>query len=79
MDHFKFHVYVKNRDTGIYHQYEEVSSLYLAGPNDKVFEKRLNENQAYEIKFGNNITGSRLENGDIIQVYYLESMGDDVL
>lgn len=77
IDHFKFHVYVKNRDTGIYHQYEEVSSLYLAGPNDKVFEKRLNENQAYEIKFGNNITGSRLETGDIVQVYYLESLGED--
>lgn len=77
IDHFKIHVYIRSIETGIFHQYEEVSSLYLAGPTDKVFEKRLNENEAYEIKFGNNITGARPQSGDTIQIYYLESMGDD--
>lgn len=77
IDHFHVHVYVKNIDTGIYHEYKEVPSLYLASPTDKVFEKRLNENEAYELKFGNNITGARLETGDTIQIYYLESKGED--
>ena len=77
IDHFHVDVYVKSATTGIYHEYKEVSSLYLAGPTDRVFEKRLNEQELYEIKFGNNITGSRLEEGDTIQVYYLESRGED--
>ena len=77
IDHFKLDVYVKSTDTGIFHQYREVPSLYLSGPNDRVFEKRLNENEAYEIKFGNNITGTRPESNDTIQIYYLESKGDE--
>lgn len=76
IDHFNVHVYVKNAATGIYHEYKEVSSLYQYGPNDKVFEKRLNEAEVYEIKFGNNVTGSRVESGDIIQIYYLQSNGE---
>ena len=77
IDHFHVDVYVKNVDTGIYHEYKEVSSLYLASPTDKVYEKRLNENEVYELKFGNNITGARLESGDEVQIYYLESKGED--
>lgn len=77
IDHFKLDVYVKSTDTGIFHHYREVPSLYLSGPNDRVFEKRLNENEAYEIKFGNNITGTRPEANDTIQIYYLESKGDE--
>lgn len=76
IDHFHVHVYVKDAVTGRYHQYEETSSLYFTGPDDRVFEKRLNENQEYELRFGNNITGSRLDAGSVIQVYYLETRGE---
>lgn len=77
IDHFHIDVYVKDVETGVYHQYYEVPSLYLSNPTDRVFEKRLNENEAYELKFGNNITGSRLESGDVVQLYYLESTGEE--
>ena len=79
IDHFNIHVYIKQTVDGTekYYQYSETSSLYLHGNGDRVFEKRLNEDLSYEIKFGNNINGIRLERGDLIQVYYLESLGDD--
>lgn len=79
VDHFNVHVYVKQTIDGVskYFQFEETSSLYLHENNDRVFEKRLNEDLSYEIKFGNNVNGSRLQSGDEIQVYYLESIGDD--
>lgn len=76
LDHFHVHVYVKDSETGRYHQYEETTSLYLNGPTDRVFEKRLDENEMYELRFGNNITGARLKSGDIIQVYYMEIRGE---
>lgn len=76
LDHFHVHVYVKDVDTGRWHQYEETTSLYLNGPDDRVFEKRLDENEMYELRFGNNITGSRLKSGDIIQIYYMEIRGE---
>ena len=77
IDHFRMHVYVKNVETGIYQQYNEVPNVYLSGPDDLVFEKRLNENEIYELKFGNNVTGSRPNPGDTIQIYYLQSKGED--
>ena len=77
LDHFNINVYVKHKDTGKYHQYDETSSLYLNKSEDLVFEKRLSEDLSYEIKFGNNINGRRLEPGDEIQVYYLESLGEE--
>lgn len=77
IDHFHVDVYVKDIETGVYHRYEEVPSLYLSDATDRVFEKRLNENEAYELKFGNNITGMRLSANDVVQIYYLESLGED--
>ena len=77
IDHFRMHVYVRNVETGIYQQYNEVPNVYLSGPDDLVFEKRLNENEIYELKFGNNVTGSRPNPGDTIQIYYLQSKGED--
>lgn len=45
--------------------------------NDKVYSIRLNENKTYEIKFGNNITGRRLNNGDRVYIFYLDTNGLD--
>lgn len=76
IDHFHVHVYVKDVDTGLYYQYEETASLYVSEPTDRVFEKRFNENEVYEVKFGDNITGARLKPGDEVRVYYLQSTGE---
>lgn len=77
LDHFNIHVYVRDAETGRYYEYSEVPSVYAAGSNDRVFEKRLNETKTYEIKFGNNVTGSMLNPGDQIQVYYLSCSTED--
>ena len=76
VDHFHVHVYVKDYESGKFYQYTETSSLYLHGPTERVFEKRFNENEIYEVKFGDNVTGSRLNAGDEVRVYYLESLGE---
>ena len=76
VDHFHVHVYVKDYESGKFYQYTETSSLYLHGPTERVFEKRFNENEIYEVKFGDNLTGSRLNAGDEVWVYYLESLGE---
>jgi hypothetical protein len=69
-------IYVKNINTGTFSEFKETESLYLETPSAKVFEKRLNENGLYEIKFGNGINGTRLNPGDKIHIYYLRSDGD---
>ena len=69
-------VYVKDINTGLFSEFKETESLYLESPGSKSFEKRLNENELYEIKFGNGINGARLNPGDAIHIYYLKSDGD---
>ena len=75
IDHFNIHVYVNDNTTGKWSQWDRTSSLYLNGPTDKKFEVRFNENKHYELKFGNNLTGQRLNVNDTIAVYYLKSDG----
>ena len=77
IDHFHVHVYVKDITTGKFYEYTEVPSMFLNKPTDRVFEKRLNQDEMYEIKFGNNITGAQLNYGDSIHVYYLKSTGEE--
>ena len=66
-------VYVKEKATGKYYQYSEISNLYLAQSYDRVYDLRLNENGNYEVKFGNTVFGRQLEEGDEVVVYYLLS------
>ena len=66
-------VYVKESDNNTYYEYKEVDSLYLSSPNRRVYERRLNEDGFYEIKFGNGIFGKQLNSGDIVSVNYIES------
>jgi len=75
IDHNNIYVFVKDINTNKWSEWTEISSLYLAESISQVFEKRLNEYGHYEIKFGNNINGKRLNTGDFIQIYYLESDG----
>ena len=76
IDHFHIDVYVKDLQTQKYIQYQETNSLFLHSSADPVFEKRLNEDMSYEVKFGNGVTGKKLNQGDTIQIYYLQSDGE---
>ncbi len=49
--------------------------MFLEDSNSYKYEKRLNENGNYEFKFGNGITGKRLEAGDSVQIFYIKSDG----
>lgn len=76
IDHSNIDVYVLDRRTGKYRQYEEVTSLYFAESDATAYEKRYNENGRYEISFGNNINGSQLNPGDTVHIIYLKSDGE---
>ena len=71
-------VYIYDSETLTWSQWSEVDTLFLNSPTDKVYEKRVNENGRYEIKFGNNISGKKLNAGDIVSIFYLLSEGDIV-
>ncbi|MBP98360.1 hypothetical protein CMK18_20610 [Candidatus Poribacteria bacterium] len=73
IDHFSIGVYVKS-SSGI-SEYNEVDSLYTESPGSLSYELRLNENYRYEIQFGDNINGRRLESGDVVYIYYIKSLG----
>lgn len=76
IDNFHIHVFVKEAtSTGKWEQWQKVTSAYLYNSSSKVFEVRFNEKRKYEIKFGNNINGKKLNEGDQIAIYYLKSNG----
>lgn len=75
IDHFNIHVYVKNADSQNWEEWKRTSSLFLERSTARSFEARLNENKRYELKFGNGVTGKKLNSGDQIAVYYLQSDG----
>ena len=66
-------VYVKEVDNNTYYLYKEVESLYLSNSNDRVYERRLNENGFYEIKFGSGVFGKKLSEGDTVSINYIQS------
>jgi hypothetical protein len=55
--------------------FSEVDSIFNAKTTSFSFEKRINENGFYEIKFGNGVYGRRLNAGDTVYIYYLKSDG----
>lgn len=70
-----FRVFVREADSNTWYEYSEVSSLYLASNVGRYFEKRLNENNQYEFKFGNDVNGRKLQLNDVVTIYYIESDG----
>ncbi|HPM74196.1 MAG TPA: hypothetical protein PLA71_00575 [Saccharofermentans sp.] len=70
-------VYVKKATTGIFEEYFSTNNIYDAVKTDKVFEIRMNENKYYELKFGDDINGRKLDQGDVIYVLYLETNAAD--
>ena len=77
VDHHSIDVYVRSSITGRYTQWTETSSLFLSKGDESVYELRLNENYRYEIKFGDNIHGKKLNSGDVISIYYVASDGSE--
>lgn len=75
VDNFTIDVYVKDAKTQKWSKWSQVPNLFLSNNQDLVYELRFNENGRYEIKFGNNITGKKLNSGDQVLVYYLLSDG----
>jgi len=66
-------VFVKEAASQKYYEYKESANLYLNEGADRVCDIRLNENGNYEVKFGNNIFGKQLQEGDEVVVYYIMS------
>jgi hypothetical protein len=77
VDHFNIDVYVKPILTGKWEQFSKTPNLYLEDATSKKYEIRLNQNARYEIKFGNDINGYKLQSGDEVGIYYLQSLGPD--
>jgi hypothetical protein len=77
IDNNNIFVFVRDVSNGIWYEWVELTSLYVAGSRDLAFEKRFNDQGRYELKFGNGITGRKLNAGDQIAVYYLMSNGSN--
>lgn len=77
VDHFNIDVYVQDYKTNFWSQWTRVDSLFSHSSRDLVFEIRLNENKRYEIKFGDNINGKKLNLSDKVSIYYISSSGSN--
>lgn len=75
ISHGSISVYVKESDNSLWHEYEEVDSLFLSSSTSRVFDLRLNENGHYEVKFGNGVFGRLLKVGDQVSIFYILSDG----
>tara|TARA_R110000765_G_scaffold14530_7_gene42487 strand:- start:1770 stop:2981 length:1212 start_codon:yes stop_codon:yes gene_type:complete len=67
---------VQDADTKKIIEFTETTSLFLENSDSTVFEKRLNENGLYEFKFGNGVFGKKLNVGDNVLIYYIQSSGE---
>lgn len=77
VDHFSINVYVRDKITQKWSLWSQVPNLFLSESQQNVYELRYNENGRYEIKFGNNITGKRLNSEDEVLVFYMISDGTE--
>lgn len=75
LDHFNIFIYRYDVVNRIWEQWEKTENLFLERSDSKKYEIRLNPEQNYEIKFGNNINGLKLNTNDLIAIYYLQSDG----
>jgi hypothetical protein len=76
IDHFNIDVYVFEQQQNKWFKYKSVPTLYTEPSYTKSYEKRLASDFTYEITFGDDINGRKLQEGDKVLVYYLQSSGD---
>jgi len=75
IEHDSINVFVQKFNDNKYIEFIEVDSIFTQDSSTYAFEKRLNENGFYELKFGNNVNGVKLAAGDRLFIYYLKSDG----
>jgi hypothetical protein len=75
VDNNNIFVYVKDASTSVWSEWKPVDLLYNESASTKCFEKRLNDQGLFELKFGDGITGKKLNAGDVVAIYYLLSNG----
>ena len=75
VDYSNIFVFVKDATTQLWSEWNLVESLFNEQTNSKSFEKRLNDAGRYELKFGDDINGKKLNANDLVAVYYLQSNG----
>lgn len=75
IDYSNIFVFVKDATTQLWSEWKLVDSLFNEQSNSKSFEKRLNDAGRYELKFGDDINGKKLNANDLVAVYYLQSNG----
>lgn len=72
IDHNNIDVYVKRKNSNVWKKWNKSENLFLNKAKDEVFEVRYNPNKNYEIKFGDDINGLKLNTGDQVLIYYLQ-------
>lgn len=76
VDHFNIDVFVKSITTNKWEPFTKTSNLLLENGIAKKYEIRLNGNKRYEVKFGDNVNGVKLNTGDQVAIYYMASLGE---
>ena len=66
-------------NTSKYSSNDDPIDVYKNTDEDRYFSIRLNQDKIYEIKFGNDNNGQKLEAGDQVYVFWLESNGYDAV
>ena len=77
VDHYNIHIYVKSLRSGKWEKYDAVETLYLENSQSLTYEIRLNTKNTYEIKFGDDVNSKKLQQGDIVKIFYLVSTGNE--
>ncbi len=76
IDSSTIRVYVKGTsDTGLGKQYSLVDNIFQINQNSEIFLVQEVKDEKYELLFGDNRFGKKLENGSIITVTYITSEG----
>lgn len=65
--------------SGDWHEYSESALLFLNQSSERVYERRFNEDENYDFKFGNGQNGMRLQKGNRVVIYYLVSDGENAV
>lgn len=77
IDHFNIDAYVYEKQLGRWVEYKNVPNIHVEDSSSRVFEKRLNSNLFYELMFGDGINGRKLQTGDQVAIYFLQSSGEE--
>lgn len=77
VDNNSIYVYVKDATSQKWSEWKSVATLFNESGSSKSFEKRLNDQGLFELKFGDDVTGKKLKAGDTVAIYYLLSNGSE--